>query len=1266
MDNDRLEKLGKKFDGLVSNGGVGAPKSRLDEIGAKFDSMVLQPPQPSHPPQPTQPAQPSQSASIQPFDVNVGQNIPAPATFPDGRPVSPYGEPVLVSDEDKQWHEEVQQFRDYGRTQYLLADSDTRARLDSATENLPPLQRDIYITNQFIQPSLNDVRGTAPEPGELNATATEFISPIIDVTARLPANLGISGRNLITGDDAPLIPSLAEALPPARSRGEALGRAGARLAGTVGSFLVPSAPLKAAQGASAVGANAAAKLASKVGASPLTTTLAQRAGGFGAGVSAFGAATQVPELLQGDVSPGQFAADTTLAAPRLAVDAVALPQRLLSQSQSEQGIASTPEGITETERIIEPVAAIALAGKLKTGEGPKRQPRPIKGLARGTRFYAEDLITAIEREGGPVGRAIGNRARKAVDTANSVQGKVEQKLVNFERRLRSLGPLSRITKEGRETQQARSELSEPVYDGDAGFSKLQIMVEGQPSPSGTSIKGASIRNPNPAEKSIADQYVDIGNTMFNEARANGVELVGKDGKVIQIGNNSTARKFRRSYTEEFQSHFRRKDAIYEKLIAELERLNDLPRKQVIEGLEESLGASAERTVGLETARAFRVHPDHLKVDGKDVRILETDPIRAIRSAVRNDADRIGFASQFEQRVRGEVVGGGQSKVDRMRLRFIRNGGNERTFNELVSALNNRPLAESPEVSSLLSVRGEKPNSVGDVARRGAHALDKTVETSMLSAAVIPNAPEVLGKVPAVGGAKRTLRSAVDLAKNPTERVEMLRDMGAVTSAVLDLKLQKGRGVEDAVAGITGVARRATLFEPVNEFNEKLAANTGRLLAEDFKQGKATARDVERLRILDFTEPQIKQIQNGTASAELYNAIPQRLTAFTQGSTLRKAQRSKFANSRLFRTLFRFQNYAQLTARSATKISTNLVDAFRSGDPKRIQAAAEIAGEFVGGSATAGGMSIYLMSLVAGRDTDRSDESLPEQLGKNLWVSVVGGPIASIANSIGDDQSVGDMLVNMSPHLRAVQKGKEIFGGEGKYAQMTLGEKSIEAMKSVTPAHRFAKGYLAAMGLQDREIETANSKYWRSQVGRAQRVKTFKKEDDRFRHHMREAYGHVRNGRIDDANVAIAEALSVSGHSMDDVRSSLDARKKIARLSPEEIDSLRTEIGEKHFGALQREEDLLNNFQWLPAKPAEFYRNLGELRRKKRSETITPIEAGYLRSHERSLTKLRKLRDLMDKAVTQEEREQIGQSIDKVFDALTEVGVPASQENNRGN
>lgn len=884
---------------------------------------------------------------------------------------------------------------------------------------------------------------------------------------------------------------------------------------------------------------------------------------------------------------------------------------------------------------------------------PASSPTPSKPIApfkKGLSFpgvsgYAESLINRVERQGGAPGRFAAKLARNAVKVANEVSGSVANKKLDYERKLRGSPLASLISGKTREYNKARSSLAEPEFDGSSGFSRMQLLVEGGPIQ--TQPKSA-------AEQEVVDGYNDVVQSVFREAQSRGVKLTDRKGGVIDIDPEAEVFKFRRSPTAELYDMHRRRDANFQLLKNELARLNNLKPKQVQEALDEMLGPDSIRNTGIEVTRAFKVFPTHLRSQGGEpIKLLESDPIKALDAAIRNDADRIGFVSQFGQEVKGQAIGEQVPFADRLRGRFVRNEGNETDFNRLVAALNNRPLAESGLATDLVSPRGEKPGSIRDVARRIAHGTDKALETTLLSLSSIPNAVEQIAKIPSFGGSRRWLRSIFDLATSPKARRNELRQIGAITTALVDFKVEPGRRFEDFARIGSQVGRKAILHDPINELNESVAANTGRIMAADLKAGRKSPLDGERLRVMEFNEREVKALLDGTAPESLYNEIPRRLAEKTQGSTSRKAQKSAAANSRLFNKVFRFQNYAQLTMRTNARVVENFVDAVRSGEPGRIAKAGAVAAQYIAGSTLSGAGQIYLVSLLTGRDTDRSDESWPQWIGKNLVVTTIGGPLYTIAAGLGDQQSVGDIAINTSPHLRVLGRAIELIRGDGRFAEMTPSERAVEFLKGVTPLTRVQKGYLTMIGLHDPVIETANAKYWNWRISKEGKPAN-RASDDRFHLHMRNAYNALRNGRIDEANGEISLAVHVPGHDEGDARASILTRRKLSPLSSEELADLKQTIGEKHFNALQREEDLINNFAWMNPEASEFYRNVTSLRRRERENTISDEDAAILKRYERANRRLTALRKLHDEAKTEQERKDLNQSIEQTMAAINEA------------
>lgn len=840
--------------------------------------------------------------------------------------------------------------------------------------------------------------------------------------------------------------------------------------------------------------------------------------------------------------------------------------------------------------------------------------------------YAERLINKVERQGGQVGKSVAQMARNAVDHAGQVEGPIHDRVVQFHGKYAQKLPIG-------ERKAATDELMKVDYtptsisDVEAGFARIQSAAEpGRnpvPAPSLSFLPAKELR-----------EGLDIWKDMIVEGRKRGVQLTDRAGNPVPTEGPPPDR-FARVNTPELHTAFKTKNFLYSALEQVLPELNNMTPKQVTDLMEQIRDPLAERTIGsLEIVRSFPVFPTHLKIKGKTYPILETNPTRWLQGVTRHSASRIGFIQEFGQRTSGKDVQEGEF-VRQVRDLFVRAGGKESDFTNLVASLHDRPVG--PQVY----VRGENPDSFSNIPRRLLMGVvDPVVNQLQLTTAGVLNFFEPFVRTPTIGGYHRFGKAQVRLMEHPVTRNRMLRQLGAATTALMDFRLEPGRRIEQVGQILSrGIG---IINNSVNEMGERAAGMSGVVLMEDLMKGRTHWGDKGDLRRLDYTDAQIEQLMGGTASQELYNSIPRRTVAYGQGGNLRKAQKSLAANSSLFGLLMPFQSYAQLSMRFAAEMQREISRSIKERDAKGVLAHTKRLGELLFNANLAGASQLLVLSLLTGRDTDRSDESWPEYITNNLTATLLGGPLTSLRMLTEGRLSTDGIFNALSAKYRVFNSAKDALFSQGRYRDMSGWDRPIELMKSVTPLTRVQKGYMSLVGLHDVEMQSAVGKYWEWYSKKKGGLGEAGQSYDEFKGNMRRAYDDLRNGRVEDADGHISLAFSTPDElglprTIKDAREFLSRKKLLPSLNSKELQELRTEVGDRVFHVLQGHDAILSEFAWKTGASARYEAMRAHLGRKDREKTITPKEKAALTVLNGTLDRVRTLRDLADNAGTEKAR-----------------------------
>lgn len=670
-----------------------------------------------------------------------------------------------------------------------------------------------------------------------------------------------------------------------------------------------------------------------------------------------------------------------------------------------------------------------------------KAPGILEGTARAydrtAGLYYQQLLDRVGQQAGPVGKVVERFGRRAVRDAAQIEGRLADTVLFQMFRQLSVRPLAWLRNPGAQLEaiMVRKSLSvlEPVPGAPGMFeSRGQRLIE---DPRAT---GAT-----PAERRLfIDPYRKMLAASAAEAQAIGVKR--RAGGAVQLFQGAVQRdKFLRNMTPELHDIYRRQGGEYEHLRDGLARMNGMTVKEASEALSQWLGPQATRVLGsFERARAFKRFPVAMEYQGRTIPLLEYEPVASVRASARNMADRLAFIKHF-----GQDLDKPHPRYERMRRQFVQRGGHEQDFDNLIASLNNRPL--SFDRFNDYGVRRSIPR------RLLTGVAVPAVKGAMQSLSAVVNVPELVSKVPAHAGIRRTVRGLGQAVVRAHKQPGELRRIGALTSDFTDWYLQKSRRIEQLGRAIYETELRAGLSHYINEFNEYAAASIGKLMAADLKAGRAQLGDVNRLRALKFDARETRDLLSGTAPEALYNELARRVAAFTQGSTLRRAETSRAAQSPTFRFLFWFQRYTQITVERTAAMNRELGRAMRTGDPKQMAGAVKMMAEYLGGHALAGTAAILLTAWIKKQQADLGD-GWQEAVMKAWTNAGLSGPLRTL-EYIDPGRGLPEAAAKFSPLARSLNQVWYAVHGLGRYRGKSLAERTAEYLRSVTPATQIRQG-----------------------------------------------------------------------------------------------------------------------------------------------------------------------------------------------------------------
>ncbi|MFH0908921.1 MAG: hypothetical protein V1929_09170 [bacterium] len=817
-------------------------------------------------------------------------------------------------------------------------------------------------------------------------------------------------------------------------------------------------------------------------------------------------------------------------------------------------------------------------GIVSGGKGGKTKPSVTSLAGRvplaGT-HGVEEAIVAVARQAGKYGRGIADYARKVISQATTMKGVLDR---NLNEATKKFGTYFFPGPKGKPYRQARDSLTQAeewhtVASGSYGVGRSHVAVE-HPERLGRPV--------DPHEGELIGFMRKNNKYLWGMAKLFGVKLVNpKTGQEVQRTAEGRP-EVPRIPTPSFYQIIRRGAGEWWDIMHEgIRDLNGWTNEKTTETMRSLQAPAVERNVGaIEFQRLIPEVPTHLRnKKGTVVELYETDPLTIMSREAQHGPMRTAYIAFFGQRrARSErpiVKGDPEEGAPRFRDQFRKAGGRVQDFDHLVAMLSQRrPWGD-------IYSRGEVLGSWKDYTKRIALTGEHVLSGGMLSMAFLQNLMQVsVGSAHSLAGTRALAKGLYKLVTNYRAMSEMMNYQGIVTQTLHDIKPLPGRKIE----GVGNIIRRVLDGHRalVDEFNERWAGATGLVLKENIKNNalRWAEADRDRLRILHFTPKEIEALISGKASDALYTEIPRRFVKQTQYTTLTQAEKSFIANSPALNLFFRFHQYAQGETRLFDRHLVNFVDAIRSGNGERMAASTLRMARFLVHGQAVGAANLMLMSLVAGKSIDRSDESWGDWILNNTASWIGGPPLAAIRMIAGDasTMSLYDQVSNVSPYLRQSAQAYDALVGEGRFRDLSVGERAAEWARGLYPLSRMQGGFMALMGLQDPEMVKAQEVYrkyvWETEGRHTHRGGDEDPAKSKFAKHMVRGERYMTNGRTEDAMAEIGLATQETGRGRKEVEQSLAARKWVPSDEAEQ-DKMQAAVGSHYFTKFQDHDKLLD-------------------------------------------------------------------------------------------
>jgi hypothetical protein len=790
-----------------------------------------------------------------------------------------------------------------------------------------------------------------------------------------------------------------------------------------------------------------------------------------------------------------------------------------------------------------------------------------KGISRAGKSLFDKWSKRIVKvvEDAPGGAEAGAKARTVIARTRELQGKLDPDRQRFIKAVRG---------RGEQAKAARASFDEVDWDGDAGFARINDVLDGEVKPR---------PHEEPAVKAYRQAFLDSGR-MAESAK---YEIDGQ--RFTADPERQRAPRIATRDLRWYSSH--PGDAESVRLAETIAEYNPgMTKESVLREMNLWNQKGVTKRGMAEDAREIEHFPTHYRdSEGNLVQLLETDPQKIIDAVTRNFPKRVAYVESFTQKGTPKEL---QSLVDT---------GHEGAAKDLFRSLNGIPL---DDFGMDIGSGHARPGSAEAVSMRALEVPWTLWKGLKLSLAPLANAPETIGKARSITGGSllnaATGRDAARMAKagfdvsflnrNSDALVDDLANRGLLTRDMMDWYYNRSNRTETVnryVLNTTGAINQA-----VNEFNEKLAARLADTWSKQLKASEGSSVDRFRLKVLDFRPDEIKSIMDGKASDKVYSEVAARAVEWAQGSTSQGAERSRAGNSRLW-------NFATIADRFAQMNVNRNFDAWAKAAKALAEpgaswadrvAGVRFAADLTAGQTAAASLTLAARAMLVGAGGVLADKvtngALSDFLLDAAKMSLLGGPVQSVANSMDRDEEswVADSIAHTLLPLSTLQSVSNFLTGSGKFEGMTTLEGAAELLRSNTPAAKAVANVLAVTGIakDDPNLDAAISAFydWKGRHAPGPQVSGGSPETSEFRVAMRKAAKAMQDGV--DPGPAVHAALKAKDGKA--VRASLLAKRLIKDLKPEQQKNLRSYLGARTMMRLEQYDALLEAWAAVAYRP----------------------------------------------------------------------------------
>lgn len=795
-------------------------------------------------------------------------------------------------------------------------------------------------------------------------------------------------------------------------------------------------------------------------------------------------------------------------------------------------------------------------------------------VAGGVRKVFGETISRVRAYKTPAAEETARKATEAVDAAKAFRGEMGRELLAAEK----LAGQPVVTKLGR----AATELATPTKVPGETFTEptLYEAIEGRRQPASpeeariiASIRQLIWKAGEITEREGMPQRDSQGNyNPFVNRTDKVAPRITAEGyhEIIQMGPSS------RAWNPMVDAFAKRNPQIPRARLED--HFKTMHEEMAGEG-PQAAGAKAQA----EFTREIPNVPATVEVGGRTFRLFETNPATYLRRFAETRAQRLGFGKAF-----GYDVPGQTTPVQDLRERFAKETGKPDEFVNLTRELHGH-AKDAPIID---------PGSITGGVFRNADRAWSVAREALLSASAVVNTPESLGATQHLVGTRRLAKAIYVAFRGKSHPMNAAVDaLGATTRDAINASYDPANPRGSVARMMTEMLSRTFGRKFVEEFQERVAAVGGKMMADDMQAGKGSGYDIQSLKTMGWSDADARRLAKGGGTQAEYDAISRRLPTVAVGANQSKAEKSWFQNTRVLRPLNAIASYAHTTIRNAFSAHKAFVDTMgRVVDgtgltPKErwagtFRAFQHLSGFYV--AKTLQGAAAAMLAATVGRSLGikkaEAEDDPFDFAAKSFISSTFGGPYAATARAMFGDGNLSQISPQVSVALEAI----DALNGNGKYRDLPLSERMAQLATRFLPVYRVMRSMAVAIGLgneQSQDIENARSAYWRWRKGFDKTTFTGKEAEtdaeQTYRTALKSAYlAMTRGGEPEEVAKRVLSAIGGEDAIGKDKKKAAESiRRRMLLTAPAvkgKLDALKSRIGDKAYKTLEAHDALLES------------------------------------------------------------------------------------------